>query len=529
MTLPRLPMLRFLMCAVAASSAGATQAAALANPAVPPNETPGVPIPPGQIDAAVARLDELAKAMKERTGIPGMAIAVVHDGRKVFAKGYGVRNMDETGDVDADTIFQLASLSKSVGATVVAHQVGKTIVGWNDPVVKYLPWFKLADPWVTQHVTLADFYSHRSGLPDHGGDDLEELGYDRTQVLERLQYLPLEPFRSTYEYTNFGVTAAAEAVAKASGADWATLSERVLYVPLHMNRTSSRFVDFQKDKNHAHGHIRIDGVYKPKYQREPDAQSPAGGVSSSANDMAIWLTMLLNNGNAALGRPLIPAAALLPAITPQIISRASTSATVRADMYGYGFNVNVQPSGRTDFNHSGAFGLGAGTSFAVIPSAKVGIVVLTNAAPIGAAEALIAEFMELVQTGQITRDWFAGYATLFAPYAKAAGSLVGKSAPGHPAPARQGGAYAGDYGNDYFGAAHVVEDSGGLVLVLGPKNMRFPMRHWDGDRFVIDMHGENHEEGSVSAIDFSAAGADKVVSMTVELLDQDHLGTFKRH
>jgi CubicO group peptidase (beta-lactamase class C family) len=521
-------MVRLLMCAVAASGAGAAQAASIANPTLPPNETPGVPIPPGQIDAAVARLDKLAQAIKDRTGIPGMAVAVVHDGRKVFAKGYGLRNVDEAGDVDANTIFQLASLSKSVGATVVAHQVGKKVVGWNDPVVKYLPWFKLADPWVGEHVTLADFYSHRSGLPDHAGDDLEELGYDRRQVLERLQYLPLAPFRSTYEYTNFGVTAAAQAVAEASGTDWAALSEQVLYTPLHMNRTSSRFVDFQKDKNHAHGHIKIDGVYRPKYQRQPDAQSPAGGVSSSANDMAIWLTMLLNNGNDVLGRPLIPAAALLPAITPQIISRAPTSPTVRADMYGYGFNVNVQSSGRTDFNHSGAFGLGAGTAFAVIPSAKVGIVVLTNAAPIGVAEALIAEFMELVQTGQITRDWFAGYAPLFAPYAEPAGSLVGKTPPDHPAPARQGGAYAGDYGNDYFGTAHVVEDQDGLVLVLGPKNMRFPMRHWDGDRVVVDMHGEDYEEGSVSAVDFSAAGADKVVSMTVELLDPNHLGTFKR-
>ncbi|AOB30963.1 beta-lactamase [Bordetella sp. H567] len=529
MTLRRMPMVAFLMCAAVAAATGDTQAMPAADAALPPNETAGVPIHAGQIDAAVGQLDTLAQAMMQRTGLPGMSVAVVHDGREVFAKGYGVRNTDQAGEVDADTVFQLASLSKSVGATVVAHEVGKQGVAWNDPVVKYLPGFQLADPWVTAHVTLADFYSHRSGLPDHAGDDLEDLGYDRGQVLERLRHLPLQAFRSTCAYTNFGVTVAAEAVARAAGRDWASLSEGVLYRPLHMDRTSSRFADFAADSNHAHGHVKSGGVYQPKYQREPDAQSPAGGVSSSANDMAKWLAMLLDDGHDAQGQPLIPAAALLPAITPQVISRASSSPTVRADMYGYGFNVNVQSSGRTGISHSGAFALGAGTAFSIIPSAKVGIVVLTNAAPIGAAEALSAEFMELAQFGRITRDWYAGYHALFAAYAEPAGSLAGKQPPDDPAPARQPGAYAGDYGNAYFGTAHVVADDAGLALVLGPRNTRFPMRHWDGDRFVIAMHDENHEEGSVSAVDFSGAGSDGMASMRVELLDTNHLGTFQRH
>lgn len=528
MMLRYLRMAARLICVALVAGGSCACAAVPVVPELPPNETPGVPIPPGRIDAAVSQIDGLAREIMRRTGIPGMSVAVVHEGRKVFAQGYGVRNIDMDGDVDADTVFQLASLSKSVGATVVAHQVGKHSVRWNDPVVKYLPRFQLADPWVSAHVTLADLYSHRSGLPDHAGDDLEDLGYDRAQVLERLRYLPLHPFRSTYEYTNFGVTAAAEAVARAAGTDWASLSEQALYKPLHMDRTSSRFADFEGTGNRAHGHIKSGGVYRPKYQREPDAQSPAGGVSSSANDMAKWLAMLIGNGDDAAGQPFIPADALLPAITPQVISRPASSPSARADMYGYGFNLNVQPSGRTSISHSGAFALGAGTAFAILPSAGVGIVVLTNAAPVGAAEALIAEFMELVQFGEIRRDWLAGYQALFKPYAEPAGTLVGRQPPSQPAPARQPGFYTGDYGNEYFGTARVVADTGGLTLLLGPKDMRFRMRHWDGDRFVIDMHGENYEEGSVSAVDFNGAGAHAMASMTVELLDKNRLGTFRR-
>jgi len=498
-----------------------------------PNEIPGVAIPPGQIAAAIGQLDGLARALRKRTGIPGMAVGVVLEGQKVFAQGYGIRNNQESradkesGDVDEDTVFQLASVSKSIGATVVAREVGAKRVAWNDLVTQYLPWFKLSDPWVSSHLTLADLYSHRSGLPDHGGDDLEELGYDRMQILERLRYLPLHPLRSTYEYTNFGVTAAAEAVATAAGTDWASLSEEILYGPLRMDRTSSRYADFATRANRAHGHIKHKGEYVPKYQREPDAQSPAGGVSSSVNDMAKWLAMLIENG-VVQGQPFIPAAALLPAITPQIVSRAATSPVARADTYGYGFNVNVQASGRTDFNHSGAFGLGAGTAFSVIPSARVGIVVLTNAAPIGAAESLIAEFLELVQFGKITRDWFAAYQPLFAPYAEPAGTLVGQQPPENAAPPRAPAAYQGVYGNPYFGDAHIVAGQSGLELVLGPKAMRFPMRHWDGDRYVVDMHGENYEEGSVSAIDFKFGDADSAAALTVELLDTNSLGTFAR-
>jgi CubicO group peptidase (beta-lactamase class C family) len=234
------------------------------------------------------------------TGIPGMAVAIVHGGKTVYAKGFGVRDASK-GDnpdnkVDADTVFQLASVSKSVGATVVAHEVSQNVVSWETPVVSKLPWFALSDAYVTGHLTVADLYSHRSGLPDHAGDKLEDLGYDRRQTLERLKYLPLAPFRNSYAYTNFGVTAGAEAVAAAAGKPWEDLSDEVLYRPLGMAATSSRFADFAARPDHAVNHVKVGDKWEPRFQRDPDAQSAAGGVSSSVNDMARWLIMLLGNG-----------------------------------------------------------------------------------------------------------------------------------------------------------------------------------------------------------------------------------------
>src|SRR6185437_12315491 len=190
----------------------------------PPNEVSGLEVPAGRIETAVTKVDGLVADVMKNSGIPGMAVAIVHGGKTIYAKGFGIKDVRK-GDaadnkVDADTVFQLASISKSVGATVVAHEVTDKVVTWDMPVVSKLPWFSLSDPYVTSHVTVADLYSHRSGLPDHAADALEDIDYDRRQSLERMRYLPLAPFRNSYAYTNFGLTAAAEAVAAAAGKPW---------------------------------------------------------------------------------------------------------------------------------------------------------------------------------------------------------------------------------------------------------------------------------------------------------------------
>lgn len=493
----------------------------------PPPEFSAVPIPEGQIDRAIGELDALAASIMKRSGIPGMAVAVVRDGRTVYAKGFGVRKVGATETVDADTVFQIASLSKPVTGTIVARQVQAGVVGWDTPVVKHLPWFKLKEPWVTAHVTIGDLLSHRSGLPDHGGDVLEDLGFDRRQVLERLRFLPLAPFRISYAYTNFGFTAAAESVAVASGKDWATLAEDVLFKPLGMTSTSTRFADFEKRTNRALGHVKVGDTFEHKYQRKPDAQAPAGGVSSSVNDLARWLAMVTQGGMAE-GRAFIEKKALLPAMSAEAFSTHPATFTARPGFYGYGFNVGVTPAGRMSFSHSGAFSLGAGTNFVSLPSAGVGIVVLTNAQPTGAAEALAANFMDLVQFGKIERDWYAAYNAILAPMNAPTGSLLGKPRPAKPAPAAALAAYTGTYANDFYGPAQVIRRGDGLALKLGPKGKEFPLSHWDGNAFTFRPLSENATDGSISLATFKAPTKGRSGELTIEYLDGEGLGTFRR-
>ena len=490
----------------------------------PPPLVPAMPLPENAVDDAVARLDELAGDLMRKSGIPGMAVAVVHAGKTVYAKGFGVKNAtlpDDPGNrVDPDTVFQLASVSKSLAATVVAHQVGVKSVDWNTPIVAKLPWFALSDPAVTPMVTIGDMMSHRSGLPDHAGDQLEDLGYDRRQVLEKLREYPLDPFRISYAYTNFGFTAGAETAAVAAGKPWENLAADVLFTPLGMTTASYRYADFALRPDRAVGHIHVDGSYQPRYIRNADAEGPAGGASASVQDMTHWLAMMLADGSYQ-GKQIVDRAALLPAVTPQIVSSPATEPAMRSGFYGFGFNVGTTSAARTELSHSGAFELGAGTNVLILPSADVAIVALTNATPIGVPETLTAEFADLVQFGEIRQDWYGLYRKAFEEMDAPVGSLVGKTPPSDPAPPAPLQTYTGTYRNGFWGAATVSEVNGALRLRLGT-TLDVELRHWDGNVFTFAFVTENAPPGTVSTATFDG---DK---LTLEYYDEDKMGTFTR-
>jgi CubicO group peptidase (beta-lactamase class C family) len=487
---------------------------------MPPPLVPAMPLPDHAIDNAVAKLDGIVADLMKKSGIPGMAVAVVHGGKTVYAKGFGVKDV-RTGDkIDPDTVFQLASLSKPLSATVVAHQVGANAIGWDTPVVAKLPWFALSDPAVTQMVTVGDMFSHRSGLPDHAGDMLEDLGYDRRYVLERLRQLPLDPFRISYAYTNFGLTAGAEAVAASVGKSWEDLADEAVLRPLGMTSTSFRFADYEARPDRAVGHIHVDGRYEPLYVRNADPESPAGGASSSLNDMTRWLTMVLANGSHD-GKQIVDSKALLPAVTPQIVASPASEPAMRSGFYGFGFNVGTTSAARMSLSHSGAFELGAGTNFVIVPSADVAIVALTNATPSGVPESVTAEFADLVQFGEVREDWYKLYGDIFKRMEQPVGSLVGQKPPPNPAPPAPLESYVGTYHNDYWGPARVTEKDGRLHLAIGTK-LDVPLDHWDENVFTYTWVSENSPPGSVSKATFDGN------KLTLEYYDEGKNGTFTK-
>jgi hypothetical protein len=166
--------------------------------------------------------------------------------------------------------------------------------------------------------------------------------------------------------------------------------------------------------------------------------------------------------------------------------------------------------------------MGAATAFSVLPSEDVGIIALTNAAPTGVPETLGAEFMDLVQYGEVREDWAALYKQAFDSMDRPEGSLVGARPPADPAPSRALSAYVGEYRNDYWGPAKVAERDGKLHLTLGPRGDTIPLSHWDGDTFTFTLQGENAAPGTISKAAFSGN------TLNLEYYDADKLGTFNR-
>ncbi|KGH25690.1 serine hydrolase [Comamonas testosteroni] len=483
------------------------------------------------VSQATSRLNILVPQWMQRTGVPGVAVAVVHDGQTVYAKGFGLRQVDGSEAVNADTVFQLASVSKSIAATVMASQMTSG-VDWSTPIQRLQPSFTLAYPQPRDNadLSLGDLFAHRSGLPDHAGDQLEDLGFQRSDILQRLRHVALNPYNS-YSYTNFGLTAAAEAVAQARGLDWASMSAHSIYLPLGMTQTSSRYDDFANRSNRAWGHVQVDlnydsyGAQPARYAvqrppRQPDAQSPAGGVSASAIDMARWMTLVLAQGQNQEQQLLNPSAL-----------RAAMTARP-GGAYGYGFNVGPDPHGHPSVSHSGAFLLGAHTTFILWPQARLGIAVLTNAQPRGLAEAIALTFGEQawgdVSDVAPNTDWLTLMQAKMHEMYRPLGRLAGQPAPKTPTPALPLTSYAGHYANTYYGDAQVALDSESkaLELVLGPAQTRYRLRHYDGNLFAFDLQGENAPPGSVSAVQFSLEGSGR---MQVEYYAEDLAhGLFER-
>lgn len=479
-----------------------------------------------KVAAALPKLKEFARQITDKKLVPGLSIAVVHRDEIVLLDGFGVREIGKPAAVDADTVFQLASVSKPLAATVVAGLVGDGKVSWDSRIRDIDPGFTLQDELAAANVTIRDLFAHRSGLPGHVGDDIEELGFTQGEILHRLRLAkPAYGFRDGYSYSNFGLTEGAVAAARVSGRGWEEACEEKLYKPLGMNATSSRYRDFMNRSNRAALHVRADGEWASFTRRNADAQAPAGGTSSSARDMAQWLRLLLANGRYQ-GRQVIDREALLQTHVPASV-RSVDPTTGAAAFYALGWNVDYREHG-VEWAHAGAFSAGARTLVYLIPGEQLGIVALSNAFPTGVPEGIAKTFFDLVFVGSPTRDWVAyaneifdaGYKEMMKP------SLAYVTPPASPAAALPISAYLGDYRNEYVGDAKVTESGGSPYLHLGPAGKRFPLEHFNRDVFVYTPMAEAPK--ARSGVSFVIGPDGKASEVTIEDLNEYGLGRLTR-
>ena len=503
-----------LIVVVAAGCTAGTGGAAASPIAVATGEAPNQDVIPLYTDrdaavaAALKKLPGVVEDALKRTGVPGASVAVVSQGKTVYTGAFGVRDVKTKEKVDTGTLFMIASLSKPISATVVAKAMTENKnLAWSTPVHDLLPGFALNDPYVTANAQIGDFFAHRTGIPTGGGDDLEDLGFDRTYILDHLKYIPLAPFRITYQYSNFGLTTGAEAVAASRSQTWDQTAKELLFTPLGMTSTTSSHAEFLATANRAVQHARIgDHDFEPLFDRDPDAEAPAGGVASTAGDIAHWMALVLAGGKEG-GTTFIDPKPLTQAFTAQIVSSSSHTLDARPGHYGFGINVGSAAGGRVVLGHSGAFGWGTATAATLIPDLDLGIVVLTNGAPIGVPEAVTQEFTDTVLYGAPTRDWVKTMKGVFATYNTPSGDLAGKKRPAGAAPPGPLADYVGTYTSPYFGTLTVTEKDGALWGAMGPTGgYTFEIEPWNGDTLAFVPTGENALPGSLSSAVFARQG-----------------------
>jgi len=248
--------------------------------------------PPPDMDAYMARV------LKEFE-VPGIAVAIVKDGKVVLTRGYGVRKIGEPTAVDEHTLFGIASNTKAFTAAALSILVDEGKLAWDEPVTKYLPNFQMYDPYVTRELTIRDLLTHRSGLGLGAGDLMfwPNTTFTREEIMHRIRYLkPTTSFRSRYAYDNVLYLVAGQMIPAITGKSWDDFIKERIFTPLAMTESNTSIKAIKPGANAISPHTKIDGKITPIPFNDMENSAPAGAINSNVADMAKWVIVQLNKG-----------------------------------------------------------------------------------------------------------------------------------------------------------------------------------------------------------------------------------------
>ncbi|MFD2887486.1 serine hydrolase [Chitinophaga cymbidii] len=444
-------------------------------------------LPPG--------LDAYVEKVLKTFHVPGLSIAVVKDGQTLLAKGYGVRKMGRDLKVDEHTLFPIASNTKAFTATALGILAERGKLQWNDKVIDHLPWFRLSDPYATREITIKDLLVHNSGLAPYAGDLLQfpVTTFTRREIVERIRHLPLvNSFRSAYAYDNVLYLAAGELIQAVSGMEWEEFIRKEILEPANMKETLHRFSLFEKQPNIAYSHIpdskgNISVLETFFEEGMSDKSSPAGGIVSTAADMAKWMQIQLDSGRT-LFRP-STAALLWHGVNPMpelnvpawiAPSRSSLNA------YALGFRVYMN-RGTKVVTHGGKLD-GFVSCVMMFPEINLGITILTNQESGNAYNAIIQHIADYyLKTGPF--DWIAGFRkqedAKFARFSQLEQQALGKR-DSNSRPALPLEKYCGTYRDPWYGDIDITMENGALYMQFSRTPLfHGKVEHWQYETFIV--------------------------------------------
>jgi CubicO group peptidase (beta-lactamase class C family) len=450
-----------------------------------PAQTPGLP---KDLDAYVER----ALSAFE---VPGLSLAVVKDGAVVVAKGYGVRKLGEPARVDAKTLFGIASNTKVFTATALGLLVDEGKIEWDAPVVRYVPWFQMWDPWVTRELTVRDLLVHRSGLGLGAGDLLwwPESTYTRDEIARRLRFIqPVTSFRSAYAYDNVLYLVAGEVIEAMSGQSWEDFVSARILKPVGMLGSNVRHSAATGGGNVAATHAPIDGKTRPIRPFESDNTNPAGGINSNAEDMAKWMNVVLARGQLSGGGRLFSdrvyqqlTTIVTPTPTPNLPPELSA---LRSNFSGYALGLGVSDQrGHKILAHTGGLP-GYVSRVTMVPEFKLGIAVLTNAEAGSAYTAVTSHILD-GYFGPPETAWIDVFQRFQKQVAEREAERAKKASATRDASSRPSlplTAYAATYSDAWYGDITIALEGEKLVMrFTHTPVLTGDLEHWQHDTFVV--------------------------------------------
>ena len=428
----------------------------------------------------------VAKAVQDwRT--PGLAVAVVKDGRALFSKGYGVRELGKPDRVDEHTLFAIGSTTKAMTAALAGMLVDEKKLAWDDPVVKHLPWFQLKDPYLTREITVRDLLTHRAGL-----GNADYLWYGQTnepkEILRRVRLLdPSYSLRSSFIYQNVMYAAAGAVIEAVGGEPWEQMVRTRIFEPLGMTDTIPTAATLASRRNVAMPHDIVEGQLRVIENASVDGVAPAGSVWSSVRDMSRWMQMLLDGGTAG-GRTLLKPETLAELFKPQTMVTPEgfypTAKLTKPHWTTYGLGWFQQDYGgrAVDF-HTGSID-GMVAIHGLIRDERLGVYVLANRDHTELRHALMLNVFDRA-VGAATRDWSAELLALYGDLQKQAEDArkkeEGRRVMG-TSPSLALGRYAGTYTDPLYGDVVVTVEQGRLHARYGTA-FSGALEHWHYDTF----------------------------------------------
>jgi CubicO group peptidase (beta-lactamase class C family) len=440
------------------------------------------PIAAADETETLAQLPHVADEVMVRWGVPGMSLAVVRSDQVLFSGGFGVTRVGGDEVVTADTVFGVGSVTKPITAASVALLVDEEKLAWDEPVVTWLPEFRLQDPHASAHATPRDLLAHRVGLPRH---DLVWYGSgkSRAELVGLLPHLAfLHELRQDFEYTNLMYVVAGFLVGTSAGSTYEDFVSTRVFEPLGM--AHSGFIP-PAGEGTARPHVLgSDGELDEIPMFTGGAAAPAAGLYSSANDLASFVQMVLRRGATDGGR-LVTEEEVTEILTPQIALRTLGPRELPITGYGLGWFLSVY-RGHLFAWHSGSTD-GYHAFVGVLPYDDLGVVVLTNRRDHETPEVLSRWVFDRL-LGLPGINWHAALKEQDRRVREVqhdAEVRLDSIASPDESPTRPRGEYVGVYRNPGYGRLEVTQRDDELAASF--HGFEGPLRHLRGDLFVFEL------------------------------------------